>query len=85
MNLDSYPRLIADVRALDDAQQVAVREDDLFLAKYLAKCRGLIVERILAKFETTLDDIEYDVENIGFNPVLRPPVRASYRPFYRKF
>lgn len=81
MSFDAYPRLIADVRALDDAQTVAVREDDLILAKYLAKCRNLIVERILMKFETKLDDIEYDVENIGFNPVLQP----SYRPFYRPF
>lgn len=81
MSFDAYSRLIADVRALNDAQAVAVREDDLILAKCLAKCRDLIVERILMKFETTLDDIEYDVENFGFNPILPPSVRESYRPF----
>lgn len=81
MSFESYSRLIADVRALDDAQLVAVREDDLILAKYLAKCRDLIIGRILVKFETTLDDIEYDVENIGFNPVLQPSIRTSYRSF----
>lgn len=74
--LENYSALISDVRALDDAQKVAVREDDLVLAANLAKCRSYIVGRILMKFETSLDDIDYDVDNLGFNPILTPPART---------
>lgn len=73
---ENYSDRISDIRALDDAQKVAIREDDLILAGRLAKCRSGIIERILMKFETSHDNIESDVENLGFNPIFTPQVRT---------
>ena len=79
-NIDDYDKLVEQLWTLNRAEVVVwFYCDDL--VRRLAKLRAHIVDRILERYETTEDEIEYDVDHFGFEDVVTPPVRSSFQSF----
>lgn len=77
-NIADYDKLVDQLWTLNRAEVVAWFYDET-LVKSLAALRAHIVERIKERYDTTDDDIEFDVDHFGFEDVITPPVRASFR------
>lgn len=78
-NIVDYDKLVDQLWTLDRAEAVVWFYDDT-LVKSLAALRAHIVDRIKERYETSDDDIEYDVDHFGFEIIITPPVRASFQP-----